>query len=137
MSMDFAALEVGQTVSDRSYLLDSDAVGRYVEAVGDRSWDHEVSDGPSLVPPMAVAALGLGGVVRDMGIPGGTLHAGQELEFSGSVRVGESLRCRATLLQSSLRGEWRFVVIALAITNGGGQPVVGGKSTITLPRSDP
>ena len=73
------------------------------------------------------------GVVNDLAIPGGTLHAGQELEFKAYVTVGDSLTCKATLLQNSVRGEWRFMVVQLGVENGEGREVMAGKSTIMLP----
>ncbi len=82
---------------------------------------------------MAIAALGLRGVVTDLAIPGGTLHAGQELEFNGVVPVSETLKCIATVVQNSVRGEWRFMVVQLAVQDSNGQHVMSGKSTIVLP----
>ena len=82
---------------------------------------------------MVVAALGLRGVVNDLAIAGGTLHAGQELEFSGAVQVGETLQCTATLVQNSVRGEWRFMVVQLDVQDGAGRQVMIGKSTIMVP----
>ena len=89
MTVDHASLEPGQTISDRRYTLDDAAVSLYVAAVGDRSGLYEAGDG--VTPPMAVAALGLRGVVEDLRIPGGTLHTSQEDGVpggrTGGVRV--------------------------------------------------
>lgn len=112
--------------------MDAETVSRYVQAVGDSSL---LDSGRAYVPPMAIAALGLRGIIADLAIPGGTLHLGQELEFLRAVQVGEALECRASLVQNALRGEWRFMVVQLQVTNGKGQKVMEGKSTITLPAS--
>ena len=85
---------------------------------------------------MAVAALSLRGVVTDLAIPGGTLHAGQELKFIEPVPIGETLDCRATVLQNSVRGSWRFLVVGLEVVKSQGQKVLEGKSTIMLPASN-
>ena len=82
---------------------------------------------------MAIAALSLRGVINDLQIPGGTVHAGQELEFAYAVSVGDSLDCRATLVQNSTRGVWRFLVVRLQADNGSGRQVMQGKSTIMVP----
>jgi acyl dehydratase len=131
--MDYSTMTPGDVVSQRTHTLDTEAVSRYVEAVGDESRNRLDVDGPELAPPMAVAALSLTGVVNDLAIPGGTVHAGQELEFKGSVAVGETLACRATLEHNSVRGEWRFMVVRLEVDDSRGRRVMEGKSTIMLP----
>ena len=133
MSMDYSTLLPGQEISNQKYTLDSTAVSKYAEAVGDDSALCTDDDGRELAPPMAVAALSLRGVVNDLAIPGGTLHAGQELEFKDPVAVGEALECRASLIQNSVRGEWRFLVVRLDVVDRAGRKVLAGKSTIMLP----
>lgn len=132
MPVDYAALKPGREISYRSYDLDPDTVARYVNAVGDESRLMTGADGGALAPPMAVAALGLRGVIEELDIPGGTLHTSQELEFNGPVRVGEALECHATLLQNSVRGDRRFIVVELAVEDGNHQRVLKGKSTLVL-----
>ena len=133
MSIDYASLAPGQEISCRTYDLSSETVSRYREAVEDTSALVVASDGRELVPPMAVAALSLRGVVNDLAIPGGALHAGQELEFKAPVPLGATLECRATLAQNSVRGEWRFMVVDLRAEDGAGRAVMVGKSTIMVP----
>ncbi len=82
---------------------------------------------------MAIAALTLRGVLNDLAIPGGAVHAGQELDFKGAVRVGETLVCRATLAQNSVRGAWRFMVVRVQAEDSTGRIVMEGKSTIIVP----
>ena len=127
--VDYAALKAGDVVSDRPCRLDADLVRRYADAVGDRS----PLAGSGLVPPMALAALGVRGVVQDLGIPGGTLHLGQEVEFASPVRVGETVRCRATVSNSSLRSGTWVLVVGLSAEAGDGRTVMTGKSTISVP----
>ena len=133
MPIDYSTLVSGQEISNRTYDLDATVVSRYVEAVADQASLRSEADGRELVPPMAVAALSLRGVVNDLAIPGGTLHAGQELEFKKTVAIGDTLACRATLLQNSVRGEWRFIVVQLGVEDDEGREVMAGKSTIMLP----
>jgi len=133
MPIDYSTLVSGQEISNRTYDLDATVVSRYVEAVADQASLRSEADGRELVPPMAVAALSLRGVVNDLAIPGGTLHAGQELEFKKTVAIGDTLACRATLLQNSVRGEWRFIVVQLGVEDDDGREVMAGKSTIMLP----
>lgn len=133
MSVNYAELTPGQEISRQTVVLDAATVSRYVEAVEDGSARpaSEIGSGPT--PPMAIAALTLRGVLTDLEIPGGTVHAGQELEFKGAVSVGETLACRATLAQNSVRGDWRFMVVRVQAKDSTGRVVMEGKSTIMVP----
>jgi len=55
------------------------------------------------------------------------------MEFLNSVKVGETLRCVASLASNNVRGEWRFMVVSLIVLNSSGLSVMKGKSTIMLP----
>lgn len=101
----------------------------YVDAVDDRS--HLELSG--IVPPMALAALSVRGVVNDLKIPGGTLHLGQEIRFAGPARIGDTINCSAELTQNSVRGGNRVLVIKLCVTGGDCQSIMTGKSTIAIP----
>ncbi len=131
MAVDYASLTAGETVSDQSYSLSSEAVSDYVQAVEDEVW--EPATGGKLVPPMAIAALGIRGLVNDLQVPGGTVHVGQEIEFIGAVAVGDSLHYEATVLQNTVRRGQRFMSVKLSAEDGSGRQVMAGKSTIVLP----
>jgi len=133
LPVNYSLLETGSTVSDQKYTLTQREVDLYLDAVQDDSVRHLNGSGTQLAPPMALAALSLRGVVIDLQIPGGTLHVGQEMEFKDSVRVGESLRCIASLASNNVRGEWRFMVVNLSVLRSSGDEVMEGKSTIMLP----
>ena len=131
--MEYGELEAGQEVSRHSYCLDTELVYSYVEAVQDESALLHSHGGRELVPAMALAALSMRGVVEDLRIPGGTLHAGQEFEFCGAVMMGDSVNCVATLAQNSVRGDWRFLVVECLVANAADSEVMKGKSTIMIP----
>ena len=133
MLSDYGELQPGQEISRHSYQVDKTLVSDYVTAVQDENPVLSDESGDQLVPAMAVAALSIRGVVQDLRIPGGTLHAGQEFEFMSAVPVGRSLECVATLVQNSVRGDWRFLVIDCHVTDGDSADVMSGKSTIMVP----
>jgi acyl dehydratase len=117
-------------------VLDKKSVDLYMEAVQDNSSmdaPYESADLPNLAPPMSVAALSLRGVVNDLKIPGGTLHVGQEMTYTKPVEVGGQLDCVAVLTSNNVRGDWRFMVVDLQVSNSAGKIVMDGKSTIMLP----
>lgn len=133
MIQDYAELQPGQQISRHHYKIDEDLVAAYVAAVQDASHAPSDASGRRFVPAMAVAALSIRGVVEDLRIPGGTLHVGQEFEFSSPVRVGAKLDCVATLAQNSVRGDWRFLVVDCCVKSDADLDVMTGKSTIMVP----
>ncbi len=132
-SIDYSKLTSGTEISSRTIVLDEDSIARYVDAVGDANGCLVSEGGTKLTPPLALAALTLGGVINDLNIPGGTVHAGQEIEFSEAVPLGETRACKATVVQNSVRGGMRFMVVRLMVENESGRKVMEGKSTIILP----
>lgn len=132
MTADYSTLAVGQEVSNRSIILDAGTVTKYAGAVDDAT---ALPGGPgeAKTPPMAVAALGLRGVLDDLGTPSGALHAGQELEFSGPVDVHARLTCRATVARNSVRRGSRFVDIALSVRDDEDREVMSGTTTLIMP----
>ena len=131
MTVDYSTLAVGQEVSNRLVRVDAGTVAKYVGAVDDAT-ALTGGSGEAKAPPMAVAALGLRGVLDDLGIPSGALHAGQELRFSGPVDVGASLRCRATVARNSVRRSSRFVDIALSVRDEEDREVMSGATTLIM-----
>ena len=111
--------------------LDGGTVSKYVGAVAD-STALPGGPGEGKAPPMAVAALGLRGVLDDLGIPSGALHAGQELSFSGPVDVDARLRCRATVARNSVRRGSRFVDIVLSVLDDEEAEVMSGTTTLIM-----
>ena len=130
--IDYSSLQPGQRLSHELLTLDADSIAAYVDAVGDSSRPTS-ADGAPLAPPMAIAALALSAVINALQIPGGTIHAGQELDFRKAMPVGATLAHTATLAQNSMRRGWRFLVVNLTAADGDGNAVMSGKSTIMLP----
>jgi len=133
MPFDYSALAVGDIISDRKILLCADSVERYLAAVRDESGVFDPSDSCTAVPPMAVAAFSLRGVLDDLGIPRGTLHTAQEMAFHGEVVVGETLSCTASIAQNAVRGSLRFIAVVMDVRDGGQSQVMTAKSTIVTP----
>ena len=60
MPINYSQLESKQIISNRQHVLDDSTVNSYIEAVEDQS------SGVTNVPPMAIAALSLKGVIQDL-----------------------------------------------------------------------
>ncbi|MDC0034884.1 MaoC family dehydratase [Chloroflexi bacterium] len=133
MPINYSILETGNTISDQKYTLTQKEIDLYLDSVQDGSERQFSESGIELAPPMAIAALSLRGVVNDLQIPGGTLHVGQEMQFKGSVEVGEDLRCIASIASNNIRGDWRFMTVNLSVLSSSENEILEGKSTIMLP----
>ncbi len=132
MTVDYSTLTAGQEVSNTTIVLDSNTITRYIESVsGDSTLRYPL--GPDVVPPMAIAALGLRAIINDLGIPEGTLHSSQDLAFLGPTFVGDKLTCRASVKLNSVRRESRFVSISLCINDAGDREVMTGTTTLIMP----
>ncbi|MEE2885285.1 MAG: hypothetical protein VX701_06285 [Chloroflexota bacterium] len=127
MPINYSQLTSKQIVSNRQHVLDDSAVNSYIEAVDDQY--SSVTN----VPPMAIAALSLKGVIQDLEIPGGTLHVGQEITFKGAINIPQTLLSQASVIQNSLRGNQRFLVIGMLVTDEQGNEVMEARSTIMIP----
>ncbi len=128
--MDYSQLKAGQQLTSRTFTLERETVAAYISAVEDAS---PLYADDQWAPPTTVAALGLKGILEELQIPGGTVHLGQELEFLEAVEIGESLTCNASIVQNSVRGQWRFLSVAVEVNAGNGRPVLKGRSTIMVP----
>jgi len=132
MPVDYSTLTVGDTISQREFTLDTSNVSKYVAAVRDDSGVFDPAAASPTIPPMAIGALALRGVLEDLGIPGGTLHTGQEMQFQNAVPVGHSLTCVAKIAQNSVRAGFRFVGVTMDVTDDD-MSVMSAKSTIMVP----
>ena len=132
MPVDYASLTPGSQLAHDTLSLDDETVGRYLDAVGDETRVAS-GDGPRFAPAMAVAALSFRGVIRALDLPGGSLHLAQELEFARPVAIGETLECRAEVLQNSVRRGMRVLVVSLETADANGRAALTGKSTVMLP----
>ena len=90
----------------------------------------------ALVPPTAIAALGVRTILKELGLPPGTLHAAQEVSMSRAVAAGEELSCAAKVAQSSQRRGWQFVVVKFSLADREGKTVLDGRTTLMVPQQN-
>jgi len=129
------ALERNHQFSATSFVLDEEAVARYVEAVEDEALLRLAqAEGKAWVPPMAVAALALRSLMEEMTLPAGSIHVSQELEFVRAVETGEQIGCRAWLSHRSQRAGWWVLAVEMEGADESAQPVLAGRLTVMVPR---
>jgi hypothetical protein len=95
---DFAA---GHSFDPIVIKLEPERVRAYCDATADSCSLYEDAN---LVPPLALAAFALGALLNEVGLPAGTLHVNESLEFRGAVAPDATVECRARLAQRSARG---------------------------------
>jgi hypothetical protein len=91
----------GHTFEPITLTATADRVRAYIDATADACTLYDEAD---VVPPLALAAFALGALLSDVGLPPGTLHVNESLEFRAAVQVGASVECQARLAQRSQRG---------------------------------
>ena len=86
-----------------------------------------------VVPPLSLAARVLGALLNRLGLPGGTIHATQELSCKRMVKQGEEVSCVARLSRPVSRGNWRFLSVDFTVYAAEREHVLGGKTTVLVP----
>ncbi|MBI4200950.1 MAG: MaoC family dehydratase N-terminal domain-containing protein [Chloroflexi bacterium] len=123
-------LTTGRELEEAHFALDSSLVGEYIAVVDDRA---DVYRGSVLVPPTAIAALGVGKLLERLALPPGAVHLAQELEVHRAARCGERVSCRARVAHSSQRRGGRFLILDFTVADHQGQPILDGRTTLLLP----
>jgi len=127
-------LSLGHEFPSQSYLLDSQTISNYLEAVKESS-DLYKSGG--LVPPMAVAALAMGALAASITYPPGTVHVSQELAFLNLVRVGDTITCHSKVSRKVDRGGMHLLSTDLTVFNQNQTIVLTGRVGFVLPNEQP
>ena len=105
----FADLPVGRTFRTLEYAVTPELVREFMEAVGDRHplyWDEtsiqKNRPGFLIAPPGLAAIYARLSYLQDHSMPSGGVLAKQEFEFQRPIRLGETLRVEAKVVDSYL-----------------------------------
>ena len=129
----YSQLEAGYEFPPAHYELDASIVSMYQKAVEDTSPLYQATD---LVPPTAVAAHAMAALSQRIHLPPGTIHISQELEFTDTVSVNDSLISYARVSRKQSRGKFHLLVIDFNILNQNQKVVLTGKASFMLPEPD-
>ena len=113
--------------------LSSRDVMLYLESVQD---DRFATDMVGWVPPTSLAAYALGSILNEISLPSGSVHASQEISLSREVRDDEVVTFNATLVQNSIRKNWRFLSIEFVGEGKSGGEFLNGKTMVLVPVSE-
>lgn len=128
--MVLAELEAGYQFESYSFAISSEKAAAYIAAVAD---DSPVATAPGTVPPMAVIAAALSRTIHALSLGGGTIHAGQEVEFDRPVQVGEEISVETTLRANRVRRGARFATIETELFGSDGQRIARSTSAVIIP----
>ena len=111
---------------------DPGRVRAYLAATGDGLSIYEEENA---VPPLALAAFALGALLNEVGLPPGTLHVNESLEFRAAVAPGAQVECHSRLAQRSQRAGMIVSAVESELRVAG--EVVGtARATVFCPAGD-
>lgn len=125
-----ADFQVGYEFASIRFQLQPQEVALYLQAVGE---SNDLFQHQRFVPPTALAAYALRGILREINLPAGALHSAQEMSVSRPVTSNETIIFRAKLTRNAVRRGWRFVSIDFDGVDEGEAQVIRGKSTVVIP----
>jgi hypothetical protein len=123
-------IEAGIELDQARYTMDRDLIADYLSVVESEPALYQPGD---LVPPTAMAALGMRTLLDGLGLPAGTVHAAQELTMHQAATLDQSVVCSARVMQASQRKDGRFLVLAFEIAGEDGSPILEGRATVIAP----
>jgi acyl dehydratase len=86
-----------------------------------------------MVPPLALSAYALGGLLDKLALPPGAIHSLQEITTVRPVGFGEHITAVAQLERTRQRGGLEFTTASYVLTNSAGAQVQTGKTTVLVP----
>lgn len=124
---EYHALRRGDTLAPFEVCVSAAEARTYLTATGEVSglWEHTV-------PPLALGALLLAGLMEQVPLPAGAVHTGQEFEFPSPLPVGVAVQAHLTITQQMVRQGANFVVFTSELLDGA-RVVLRGRTTIMAP----
>lgn len=131
MAVSLTDLEAGHSFAVTSFVVSPGQARAYRDATSDTQATAYAAAGDA-VPPLAMAALALGALLREVTLPPGSLHASESVEFHAPIREGSSVECRARLAQRSVRAGYVWSVIETDLS-AAGTLAVSARATVLSP----
>lgn len=128
--VDFFALQQGDVLPEFSLCVEASDVRAYLDATGEPAERWRES-----VPPLALGALALAGLLEEVPPPAGLVHTSQDFQFLESVPVGQVLTGRVTVAQRSKRRGMLFTTFAIELCSSTAV-VLQGRASVLFPDGD-
>ena len=123
------AASAGSELDLGVWTVTEDKVRQYLNAVGD---EQPAYFDLAMAPPLALSAWSLGALLDQLALPPGAIHSLQELESYRGVRFGEEIRASVQVTNPRQRGNMKFLSVGYTLTDGAGEQVQSGKSTVLV-----
>lgn len=127
--MDVASLEPGSLILCESIEVSNETCFHYREAVDDRS---SPGGHRQFAHPMAVLALLIGRTMETIGLPPGSIHTNQDIEFFGAIQVDSTIDGTGSVVANNVRQGTRFLILELSARYLGTDVLIA-RSTIAVP----
>ena len=114
------------------WTVNEDWLNAYLTSTAD---EIEIYQKFGIIPPLALAARALAGLLDKLDLPPGAVHGGQEFQGHRSAHLGEQVCIVADVARPSQRGHFRFIVAGITVRGRQGDLVLQGKTTVILPRA--
>lgn len=130
MPVDFANVSAGDELAVFTFALSADEVRAYLDATGE-----DASRWQATVPPLALGAFALAGLMDRILELGKILHTGQQFSFVRAVSFGEQITARFNVASRSTRRGVVMTAVGCELTSAAG-PVAHGRTTLFLGAED-
>jgi len=126
MTIDLSRVAADDVLADFAFTVTADDARDYLDATGEENdlWETHV-------PPLALGALVLAGLIARAGGLEGLVHTGQQISFHRAVAIDETLSGRFTVISHSKRKGVYINALKLEISSEHG-PVADGRTTLLL-----
>ena len=124
---------VGHNFPAQRVHLAPERVQQYLAAVDSESALYHTDS--SVVPPLAVAAWVLAGLIEAIGLPPGSVHATQEFSFKDIAPIDSTLDSTAEVVQATSRAGMDVIVVEITALHQD-RPVLSGRSMLMMPGSE-
>ena len=130
-AIEYNNLFTGFEFPPQSYQMEITSIRDYLQATGET---NELYQNERLVPPLAVTAFAMNALSQVVIMPPGTIHVSQELEFLGTVRIGDTITCFSTVSRKVDRGGLRLMNTKMVVVNQNQAKVLTGNVGFVLPQ---
>ena len=127
---DLDNLSVGYEFKPIEHKIDPKEIDAYVSSLGDSVQFYKENN---IAPPTALLAYALKLVLTEMKLPGGSVHAAQDMTCFKSISNNETVILNGKISQNSVRSGWRYLIVDISADSIKSNAAVTGRSTILIP----
>ena len=106
--MEISLLEQGRIIFQKSLSFSREEVSQYLDAIEDNSIEYLEE---TKTPPLAILAQVMAEAISEIGLPAGTVHTNQEIEWMKSINLGTTVDCVCTINSNLERNGARFLIL--------------------------